>query len=219
MPPTSIRSPRRQGRPTVDEAARLDHDVREHALRLFLERGYEGTSMDAIAEAAGTTKASLYARFSGKESLFQSVLIWAVGRSDWPSPEPSPPAFDDLEAALRAIARTALHRALDPAMVQLSRIAVAQAARFPDVAGKIGELSWPRLQLIASLLRHHDALGSIDAPEPELLAEQFVELVAGIPARLASFGVIRSPEAQAHRLDVAVSLFLRGVQAAPGGAE
>jgi AcrR family transcriptional regulator len=211
MPPVSTR-PRRQGRPTVDEAARLDHDVREHALRLFLEKGYEGTSMEAIADAAGTTKASLYARFPGKESLFQTVLIWAVGRSDWPSPESPPPDFDDLEPALHAIARTALHRALHPAMVQLSRIAVAQAARFPDIAGKVGELSWPRLQLVSSLLRHHHALGSIDAPEPELLAEQFVELVAGIPARLASFGVIRDPETQEHRLDVAVSLFLRGIQ-------
>jgi AcrR family transcriptional regulator len=212
MPPTSTRHPRRQGRPTLDEAARLDDDVRDHALRLFLELGYEGTSMEAIAEAAGTTKASLYARFAGKEALFQSVLIWAVGRTDWPSREPPPPAFDDLEAALHTIARTALHRALDPAMIQLSRIAVAQAPRFPDVAGKIGELSWPRLELVASLLRHHDALGSIDAPEPELLAEQFVELVAGIPARLASFGVIRGPEAQEHRLNAAVSLFLRGLQ-------
>ena len=92
MPSTSTRSPRRQGRPTLDEAARLDHDVREHALRLFLEQGYEGTSMEAIAEAAGSTKASLYARFPGKESLFQSVLIWAVGRTDWPAPEPPPPA-------------------------------------------------------------------------------------------------------------------------------
>jgi hypothetical protein len=97
-------------------------------------------------------------------------------------------------------------------MVQLSRIAVAQAARFPDVAGKIGELSWPRLQLVASLLRHHDALGTIDAPEPELLAEQFVELVAGIPARLASFGVVRDPETQEHRIDVAVTLFVRGLR-------
>lgn len=167
--------------------------------------------MESIAEAAGTTKASVYARFSGKAALFQSVLRWAVSRPDWPVPEPPPPAFDDLEAALRAIALAALHRALHPDMVRLGRIAVAQAARFPDVAEQIGELTWPRLELVASLLRHHAALGDIDAPDAEILAEQFVELVAGIPARLASFGVVRDRETQEHHLDVAVKLFLRGV--------
>jgi AcrR family transcriptional regulator len=213
--PSPTRTPRRQGRPTLDEAARIDLDVREHALRLFLENGYEATSMDAIADAAGTTKASLYARFPGKDILFQSVLTWAVARDDWPSPEPSPPPFDDLEAALLAIGQAALHRALEPAMIQLGRIAIAQAARFPDVAGKIGELSWPRMQLVANLLRHHAAIGAIHAPEPELLAEQFVALVAGIPARMASFGIVRSTQTQQHHLKVAIDLFLHGVTREP----
>jgi AcrR family transcriptional regulator len=211
MPSTSTRTPRRKGRPSSEDAARLDRDVRDHALRLFLEQGYEATSMDAIAEAAGTTKASVYARFASKDALFQNVLTWAVARPDWPKPEPPPPVFDDLDGALRAIARAALERALDPDMVQLGRIAVAQAARFPDVAGKVGELSWPRLQLVAGLLRHHAAMGTIDAPEPVLLAEHFVALVAGIPARLASFGVVRSRKVQEHHLDVAVNLFLYGL--------
>jgi AcrR family transcriptional regulator len=212
MTSTSARVPRRGGRPTSEQAARLDHAVREHALELFLERGFEGTTMDAIAEAAGTTKASLYARYAGKEALFQKVLIWAVRRPDWPVPESPPPSFDDLEVALRAIARSALRRALDPAMVQLSRIAVEQAARFPDVARDIRDVvTWPRMQLVPDLLRHHAVLGTIEAPEPELLAECFVAMVAGFPARLASFGLVRDPEVQEHHLDVAVTLFLHGV--------
>jgi AcrR family transcriptional regulator len=212
MAPTTTRTPRRSGRPTSEETARLDFEVREHALRLLLERGYEGTSMDAIAVAAGTTKASLYARFPSKDALFRTVLTWAVRRPDWPAPEPAPPAFDDLEGALRAIAQAARRRALDPAMVQLSRVAVAQAARFPDVARRIQDVvTWPRMQLVADLLRHHAATGAIDAPEPEILAEHFLALVAGIPARLASFGILRSPEVQEHHLDAALTLFLRGV--------
>jgi AcrR family transcriptional regulator len=218
MSTTSTRTPRRQGRPSTDEAARLDHDVREQALRLFLTNGYEGTSMEAVAAAAGTTKASVYARFSSKDALFQHVLTWAVGRQDWPFPEPPPPAFDDLRAALRSIARAALHRALDPAMVQLSRIAVAQAARFPDVAGRVGELTWPRRQLVTELLRHHDSLGTVDASEPDVLAEQFLALVAGNPARLASFGVVRDLETQEHHLDVAIDVFLHGVMRDSSGA-
>jgi AcrR family transcriptional regulator len=48
--------------------------VLDAALELFLERGYEGTSMDAVARAAGLTKPVVYACFAGKEELFRALL-------------------------------------------------------------------------------------------------------------------------------------------------
>src|SRR5205809_381101 len=48
--------------------------VLDAALKLFLERGYEGTSMDAIARAAGVTKPVVYACFPGKDELFRALL-------------------------------------------------------------------------------------------------------------------------------------------------
>jgi AcrR family transcriptional regulator len=48
--------------------------VLDAALELFLERGYEGASMEAIASAAGVTKPVVYACFSGKEELFRALL-------------------------------------------------------------------------------------------------------------------------------------------------
>jgi AcrR family transcriptional regulator len=44
------------------------------AFRLFLERGYKGTSMDAIARAAGVTKPVVYACFDSKAELFGALL-------------------------------------------------------------------------------------------------------------------------------------------------
>jgi AcrR family transcriptional regulator len=48
--------------------------VLDAALELFLERGYEGTSMEAVARAAGVTKPVVYACFAGKEELFRALL-------------------------------------------------------------------------------------------------------------------------------------------------
>jgi AcrR family transcriptional regulator len=202
---------RRGGRPTLEEAAKLDDDVRDHALRLFLEHGYEGASMDAIARAAGTTKASLYARFPSKEALFDSVLGWAIQRSDWPVPEPDPPDLDDLEGALTSIAHASLQRALDPAVVKLGRIAIAQASRFPDIARRSRAGAFWRLQLVVELLERHAATGAIVADEPEILAEHFLAMVAGMPARLASLGIARDAADEEHRVEVAVQLFLRSL--------
>ena len=211
--PSRLRRLRRTGRPTLDEAAQLDERVRESALQLFLELGYEGTSMDEIARAAGTTKVSLYARFAGKEEVFSSVLLWATRRTDWPKRESPRPDLDDLEGALTAIAEVSMRRALDPAMIKLGRIAVTHALRFPEIARQAHDAGWsPRHQMLIDLLTHHAAKGSIVAEDPQIMAEHFLAMVSAMPARLASFNIILSAAEQRRRIDVAVQLFLKSLQ-------
>jgi AcrR family transcriptional regulator len=48
--------------------------VLDAALELFLDGGYEGTSMDAVARAAGVTKPVVYACFASKGELFRALL-------------------------------------------------------------------------------------------------------------------------------------------------
>jgi AcrR family transcriptional regulator len=212
---TTPQGSRPGGRPTKEGTAQLSQNVREAALTLLLERGYEGTSLDDVAEAAGTTKASLYVRFPTKESLFTSVMQWAIGRSDWPEPASRPldlGDLDDLEGALRSIADAALHRATHPSMVRLTRLAVAQAGRFPDLAQRTLDASSIHKQLLIQLLQRHAALGAIVADEPEILAEHFLGLVAGMPASLAALGVDRDDATQQRYSKVALELFLRGLR-------
>ena len=68
-----------EGSPTEKRAAHLGPERRrpqvlDAALRLFLKSGYEGTSMDAVAKAAGVTKPVVYACFDSKDELFRSLL-------------------------------------------------------------------------------------------------------------------------------------------------
>jgi AcrR family transcriptional regulator len=212
VPRSSAAPARRSGRPTSAEAAQLDRDIFEAALDLFLDRGYEGTSMDDIATAARTTKQSVYARFRSKDDLFRATLSWASQREDWPVPEPPLPDTTDLETALRAIADAALHRAVNPQMVALIRLATAQAGRFPDMALQTFRAGWPRLQTVADLLRAHAATGAIRADDPEVLAEHFLGMVAVVPSQLAAVGIVRTRKEQRARADAAIQLFLRALQ-------
>ena len=53
-------------------------EILEHALTLFMNKGYEGASMSDLAAATGIKKASLYAHYSGKEEIFSAVFTGVV---------------------------------------------------------------------------------------------------------------------------------------------
>ncbi|MCU1485633.1 MAG: transcriptional regulator, TetR family [Actinomycetia bacterium] len=48
--------------------------ILDAAAELFVERGYEATSLREIAERVGVTKAALYYHFPGKEDLLRALL-------------------------------------------------------------------------------------------------------------------------------------------------
>lgn len=48
--------------------------ILERALEFFTDKGYEGASLEDIARAVGIRKASLYAHFEGKTSIFLAVF-------------------------------------------------------------------------------------------------------------------------------------------------
>ncbi|MGD0677498.1 MAG: TetR/AcrR family transcriptional regulator [Polyangiaceae bacterium] len=59
--------------------ARKD-EILDVATHLFAERGYEGTSMNDVAERVGMRKASLFYHFATKDSLYESVLERLIQR-------------------------------------------------------------------------------------------------------------------------------------------
>lgn len=204
---------RRPGRPTQAEIAQLDEQLREVAVATFLEYGYDGTSMEAIAKAAHITKQTLYSRYPDKRAIFADVIPWAMSRHD---PGDSLAWIDsgDLRESLLDIARKALSWSTDPQIVRLQRIAMNESARFPEFAVSGETMLWSRrLRAVMELLQRHIDRGEIEIEdgELELAAEHFLALVEALPSRLAEFGVFRSDRQAERHLQYAVKIFLRAV--------
>jgi TetR/AcrR family transcriptional regulator, mexJK operon transcriptional repressor len=201
----------RRGRPTQAEAKKLQQKLRKAAVATFVKHGYDGTSMDAIAKAAGITRRTLYARYPDKRAIFLDVIPWALTRRT-EREETYETEDGDLRDALVAVGRAGLARAIDPDIVRLKRIAMTESARFPEFAVSAHSMTWsPRHRQVMDLLRRHREAGVIEVDDLELSAGHFIALVEHLPARLADCGIYRSREEDERHLQHAVDLFLRGV--------
>jgi AcrR family transcriptional regulator len=58
----------------VDRGQATRQHLIEVATELFADRGYEGTSIEAVLEGAGVSRGSLYHHFTGKDRLFEAVV-------------------------------------------------------------------------------------------------------------------------------------------------
>ena len=64
-------------------------------MELFAERGIDATSMDAIAEASGVSKATIYKHWPDKDALCLEVMGYLHGLDE------EPPVFDSGELPRR----------------------------------------------------------------------------------------------------------------------
>ena len=206
------------GRPTREEAQRRDARLLDVATRLFMERGFEGTSIDAVAEVAGVSKPTLYARYRDKRDLFAAVLRGRIRR--WLAPiaaaaeaQASATCAENIETTLHELSRQMLAHVLASECGALQRILAAQAVRFPELATLANEEGWLRaVRGVAVLLRRFQARGEIDVDDPELTANLFLNLVLGPSRRMNIYGLDMDPNAAEREREAAVTLFLRGVR-------
>ena len=71
----------RYGRPPRGHAGQVEERILDAAGRVFLEHGFQGASVDEIAEAASAGKPTIYARFPNKQALFTAVVERLVRRN------------------------------------------------------------------------------------------------------------------------------------------
>lgn len=208
MPPAQQSSPG-PGRPK-DPGKRLA--ILEAAKKLFPRQGYDATSMDAIASAAGVSKLTVYSHFNDKESLFSAAVTerceeqlphaaFALG------PDSGPIAVRLREIALRCHALVTSEEA-----IQLHRMMAARAQNDTRLAQLFFQAG-PRRLLgeFEALLTRADATGLLRVPDPPLAAEHFFCLVKGLAHMQVLIGARPplTPEQARSHVDSVVALFLK----------
>jgi AcrR family transcriptional regulator len=173
----------RSGRPPKELAGEVDARVLDAARKIFLGRGFEGASIDEIAQVARSGKQTIYARFRNKRELFTAVLMRDVSSSilQFGNAEPSGAS---IEERLVSAAMFMLHTSLEPERIGLMRLAIAETHRFPDLASTVGRTAWRLSTEVGARLlgemTQSDELGRLTAFAPEHIettARLFLNLV------------------------------------------
>src|SRR6201982_3807108 len=86
----------RPGRPPKDLAGDVKARILNAAQRVFLKKGYQGASLDEIAEGAPASKPTIYSHFPGKEALFEAVVARVLeGLTDFEAFAPKGRSVED----------------------------------------------------------------------------------------------------------------------------
>ncbi|AZO80048.1 MULTISPECIES: TetR/AcrR family transcriptional regulator [unclassified Bosea (in: a-proteobacteria)] len=199
------------------EKSRPDkHDaITRAASETFLAEGFDRASLDQIAQRAGVSKQTIYSHFADKQALFLAICTELTEKLTIPLRRPRSET-GDLRAILLRLGEDALAMMLHPASLDLHRLIVGAAARFPELgqaaydtgAGRmISELS----ALLEQRSRSGDGMSrALTRAEADRLAEQFIGMLRGFHQVRGLLGVAPVPPAEIRSyVGACVDLLLR----------
>ena len=128
---------------------RRGDQLREHILhvakQVFLEMGFERTSMDVIAARAETSKRTLYAYFEDKEKLYLAIIELARGLYLTKLKMPGDYSDDPAQALVMFCGRY-LEGLLFVWAIRMCRLSIAEAERFPEGAAQYFDVIFSTVQ-------------------------------------------------------------------------
>src|SRR6266498_1224789 len=129
MTTTPARVPRqspKRGRPRSEQAR---ESILHAAAELLLKRGLDAVSMDAVADRAGVSKATIYRWWPTKETLALEALY-----HEWDTARPSPPDTGSLRGDLLALLRPWIRRVRARPYGRVVAALIAEAQTDPEFA-------------------------------------------------------------------------------------
>ena len=185
------------------------------ATAVFLEKGYDGTSMDDVAARAKVSKPTVYKYFSDKEHLFAQMVRATTDQIDdlLRLVVETMDGEADVNTGLAVLAHRFINALMQPQVLRLRRLVIANADRFPDVGRSWYEQGFERvLKTLATTFQSLADRQLLKIVDPLLAANHFVGLLLWIPVSKAMFtGDHQAAPDELERYALAaVSAFLTG---------
>jgi len=200
------------GRPTREQAELRSIELLEKALELFLENGFERTTMEGIAADVGMAKRTVYGQYGDKLTLFKAALRRAINEWIIPVEQLRAVEEEDLEQTLLKIGQLLVENIVTPEGIRLLRITNAEASRLPEISNYTYQQgTGPTLEYLADLFSRRLGGGSDTAFDSRAAARAFLTFVVGGAANISVWGIDPDKEGVGIQTDYNVRLFLHGI--------
>ncbi len=147
------------------------------AWRLFVDKGYGGTTMQDVAAACGMSKRTVYRLFPGKTELFAAVV--ALHRTTMIA---LPGDYDDLplEEALARIFVIDADQETERSRAGLMSVFMSESRQFPELRPLVHQFGGePSRRLLVEWLERQSRLGRIALPDAGVAARMLMDVVFG----------------------------------------
>jgi AcrR family transcriptional regulator len=182
---------------------------------VFLECGYDAANMAEIVKRAGGSLSTLYAQFGGKKGLFEAMIDARVNELT-AQMHIELAAHAPLREGLRRIGENFLFKQLEEGSLDVFRLMVAQARKFPEMAEAWSKRA-PEVvrKALASYLEDRARAGEIRITNSDLAASVFFDLLRSrIQFRALLLPSYQPTDAEVREtVDRAVKVFLGGIEA------
>ncbi|MCY0388103.1 TetR/AcrR family transcriptional regulator [Robbsia sp. Bb-Pol-6] len=149
------------------------------ARALFIQ-SYERTTMDAIAERATVSKATLYAHFAGKEDLFVALVEDEVEALRQASTATGGRADFSVEDRLMRFGTQLLELTLKSDNLALLRVLIGAGQRFPALTQRVVDsVRAPIRSAVVQLLEQAVAAGELVCDDRRFAADFFMRIING----------------------------------------
>jgi AcrR family transcriptional regulator len=149
------------------------------AKRVFLERGYNGASVEAIAEEAGFSKGVVYSQFGSKADMFLALLDQRIDARAAQNADAVARGGDSIRALLRAGARDAAAEPGWPRLLVEFRVA---AGRDPELNRRYAAAHARTIEALAAVLTE---IHEREARTPVVAVRSIAELIVGVASAVA----------------------------------
>ena len=204
----SVEPAETRGRP---KDAGKRRDILDAASLLFRDGGFHGTSMDALAQQAGVSKATLYSHFDDKAALYRALIEEKM--RDYQVDDFTDMLNWDVARDLQVIAKHMLDLIFDPEALDMLRMVIAEGRNNSDVPALFEEVGPRRLLAqIADYLARQKTRGTTYLDDPEADTRLFSSLVVEHRSLMfALMGVEDGPDEAARERHArqAVARFIR----------
>ena len=153
--------------------------ILQAAMQSFMELGYAETSTLEIATRARVSKRELYTQFGNKQAMLAAAITGRVQHMQLAPELPQARTREMLETILVQVGVAILREVLDPHVMAVFRLAIAEAQRAPEVAQTLETARLTVRSVAETVVVQAQSAGLLAPGDAPGMSNQFLSLLLG----------------------------------------